>query len=284
MRFSINLPNFGDFADPRRVVEVAVAAEEAGWDGVFIWDHVTYRKSEHRVVADPWILLAAAGMGTRRILLGPMVTPVARRRPGKLAREITSLDHLTGGRTVFGAGLGSMVDDEFGRFGDPTDLKVLAGRLDEGLAAIDLLWTGEPVTYRGTHVTLDDVQFLPRPVQRPRIPVWLAGRWPNRAPLRRAARWDGAVPLFPGYQTQRPPPVEEVRAAAQLLREFRTAAGRDGQGFDLVVGGRTAPEDKDLMAEFAAAGATWWDERMPYDDRLDKAEPYLRRIELGPPR
>ncbi|NRQ33357.1 LLM class flavin-dependent oxidoreductase [Nonomuraea sp. NN258] len=284
MRFSLNLPNFGDFADPRRVAEVATAAEEAGWDGVFVWDHLTYRKSEGRALADPWILLAAAGMVTDRILLGPLVTPVARRRPGKLARELVTLDHLTGGRTVFGAGLGSILDDEFGSFGEPTDPKVLAQRLDEGLEAVDLLCSGEQVSYQGTHVTMDEVRFLPRPVQRPRIPVWIAGRWPNKAPFRRAARWDGAVPLFEGYQTQRPPSPGDVGALADLLRGLRTAEGRESEPFDLVVGGETTPGDRGLVADLAAAGATWWDERMPFDERLDQVEPYLRRIELGPPR
>jgi Luciferase-like monooxygenase len=127
-------------------------------------------------------LLTAAALATRRIRLGTAVTPVARRRPSKLAREVTTLDRLTGGRMILGAGLGDPVDGEYGSFGDTTDTRVLAERLDEGLHALDLLWSGEPVTYRGNRITIDDVVFLPTPVQRPRVPVWVGGFWPNKAP------------------------------------------------------------------------------------------------------
>ncbi|MFI0482968.1 LLM class flavin-dependent oxidoreductase [Actinomadura sp. 9N215] len=282
MRFSVSMPNFGDFADPRLFVEAAVTAEQAGWDGVFVWDHLTFVKAQHRPIADPWILLAAAGMATSRVLLGPMVTPVARRRPARLARELTTLDHLTGGRVVFGAGLGAPLEDEFGSFGEPTDPKTLALMLDEGLDVLNLLWSGEESSYQGVHTVLDDVRFLPRPVQSPRVPVWVGGRWPTRAPFRRAARWDGAVPLFPGYRDQTPPPADEVGALATFLRAERPAGA--GQ-FDLVVGGRTDPASAaDTVRPLAAAGATWWEERMPFDDRLDRLDPYLRRIEQGPPR
>src|SRR5438105_14309350 len=132
MRFAINIPNFGDFADPRLVADLARRAEEAGWDGLFVWDHVTHHKELRREIADPWILLTAAALATSRIRLGTAITPVARRRPAKLARELTTLDRLTGGRMVLGAALGAPVDDEYGSFGDTTDPRVLAERLDEG--------------------------------------------------------------------------------------------------------------------------------------------------------
>ncbi|HEV2779807.1 MAG TPA: LLM class flavin-dependent oxidoreductase [Actinophytocola sp.] len=285
VRYSINVPNFGELADPRVVADLAVAAEEAGWDGLFVWDHVHYRRYRDRPFADPWIVLAAAGMVTTRLRLGPLITPVARRRPVKLAREITTLDVLTGGRLVLGVGLGGPAEDEFGSFGEPTDLKMLAERLDEGLEAVMLLLSGEPVSYHGRHVTLDDVRCLPTPVQRPRVPVWVAGRWPTRAPFRRAVRWDGAVPLFPGYAGQPPPSVADVRELAAFLAERRAADGRAGEPFDLVVGGRTGGDRaREIVAELAEAGATWWDERMPFDDTLDRADGYRKRIEQGPPR
>src|SRR6202161_1763564 len=141
MRFAVDVPNFGDFADPRVVADLARRAEEAGWDGLFVWDHVTHRKALRRTIADPWILLTAAALATSRIRLGTMVTPVPRRRVSKLAREVTTLDRLTGGRMILGAGLGGPVADEYGSFGDITDRKRLATRLDEGLFILNKLWS-----------------------------------------------------------------------------------------------------------------------------------------------
>ncbi|HJU01847.1 MAG TPA: LLM class flavin-dependent oxidoreductase, partial [Actinomycetes bacterium] len=191
---------------------------------------------------------------TRRIRLGTAITPVARRRPAKLAREVTTLDRLTGGRMVLGVGLGAPVDDEYGSFGDTTDTKLLAERLDEGLQALDLLWSGEPVTYRGNQITIDEVVFLPTPVQRPRVPIWVGGVWPNKAPMRRAARWDGAIPAMAGtIEAARPPEVREVRE---------------------LVG----------VGPLAELGISWWDERMPWGADLERAAPIRRRIDHGPPR
>src|SRR5579862_8810464 len=170
MRYALDVPNFGDFADPRVVADLARRAEDAGWDGLFVWDHVTHSKSRRRQIADPWVLLTAAALATQTIRLGTMVTPVARRRVSKLAREVTTLDRLSGGRMILGVGLGAPIADEFGSFGEPTDPRELADILDESLTALDLLWSGEPVTFHGTHVHVDDVTFLPVPVQRPRVP------------------------------------------------------------------------------------------------------------------
>jgi alkanesulfonate monooxygenase SsuD/methylene tetrahydromethanopterin reductase-like flavin-dependent oxidoreductase (luciferase family) len=198
MRFSINIPNFGDFADATVVARVASEAEAAGWDGLFVWDHVVHHKNNGRSFGDPWMLLTAAGLTTERIKLGTLVTPVARRRPQQLARQVATLDNLTGGRVVLGAGLGGPIEDEYGAFGEPTDPKLLAERLDEGLHLLDRYWSGEPVTHEGSHYQVDDVALLPTPVQRPRVPVWIGGFWPHRPPMRRArplGRRRPAVPL-----------------------------------------------------------------------------------------
>ncbi len=285
MRFAVDVPNFGDFADPRVVADLARRAEDAGWDGLFVWDHVTHRKELRRAIADPWVLLTAAALATRRIRLGTMITPVARRRVSKLAREVTTLDRLTGGRMILGVGLGAPLDDEFGSFGDTTNPKELAARLDEGLTALNLLWSGEPVTFRGEHVVLDDVVFLPTPLQRPRVPVWVGGEWPARPPMRRAARWDGAAPiLLPGDGG---PPVQPDPATVREIYAFvagcRAGTALAGEPFELVMSGTSpaGPAGSDLVGPLADAGATWWNECI-WDD-LERAEPMMRRVDLGPP-
>jgi alkanesulfonate monooxygenase SsuD/methylene tetrahydromethanopterin reductase-like flavin-dependent oxidoreductase (luciferase family) len=286
MRFAVDVPNFGDFADPRVVADLARRAEEAGWDGLFVWDHVTHRKELRRAIADPWVLLTAAALATERIRLGTMITPVARRRVSKLAREVTTLDRLTAGRMVLGAGLGAPIADEFGSFGESTDPKYLAARLDEGLTALNLLWSGEPVTFRGEHVVIEDVVFQPTPVQRPRVPIWVGGEWPARAPMRRAARWDGAIPLLLPDRGRVPlqPDAATVREIHGFLTSQRAKAGLGGEPFDLVMSGTSpaaAGAAADLTGPLAEAGATWWAECI-WDD-LERAEPMARRIDQGPP-
>ena len=284
MRYSINIPNFGDFADARTVAKVAVAAEQAGWDGLFVWDHVVHDKQRRRGVpfGDPWVLLTAAALATSRIRLGPLVTPVPRRRPEQLARQVATLDALTGGRIVFGAGLGGPIEDEFGSFGEPTDPVVLAQRLDEGLDLLARYWTGEPVNHDGPHYRVRDVTLLPATVQQPRPPVWIGGYWPNRRPIRRAARWDGVVPLVATARHGEVPAVGEVRDLVDYVTEHRQGDGP----FDVVLGGVTPGDPaqaRDLIAPLAEAGATWWDERQVQSGPFDRLEPTLRRIEQGPP-
>lgn len=286
MRFSVNIPNFGDFADPRTVAKVAAAAEQAGWDGLFVWDHVLHRKHGDEPFGDPWMLLTAAALATSRIRLGTLVTPVARRRPQQLARQVATLDAVSGGRVTFAAGLGGPVEDEYASFGDTTDAKVLAERLDEGLDLLQRYWSGKPVNYEGRHYEVRDVTLLPATVQRPRPPVWVAGFWPNRPPMRRAARWDGVVPLFTEARHGHIPPVDQVRDLVAYVRKQRE--DRSGTPFEIVLGAATPGDDaartRDLIGPLAEAGATWWDERqIQTDETLDRLTPVLRRIEQGPP-
>src|SRR5438067_30640 len=237
MRFSINIPNFGDFADARAVATVASAAEDAGWDGLFVWDHVVHSKERRRgqPFGDPWMLMTAAALATSRLRLGPLVTPVARRRPEQLARQVATLDVLSGGRVIFGAGLGGPIEDEFGSFGDTTDPVVLAERLDEGLELLQRYWSGEPVNFHGRHYQVRDVTLLPASVQRPRPPVWIGGYWPNRRPIRRAARWDGVVPLFTTARHGDVPPIDQVRDLVGYVQQHRTE--QQGSAFEIVLGG-----------------------------------------------
>lgn len=285
MRYSINIPNFGDFADPRIVAELAVAAEQAGWDGLFVWDHVVHDKERRRgqPFGDPWMLLTAAALATTRIRLGPLVTPPARRRPEQLARQVATLDALSGGRVVFGAGLGGPIEDEFATFGEPTDPVVLAERLDESLELMARYWSGERVDHDGRHYTVRDAELLPATTQRPRPPVWIAGIWPTRRPMRRAARWDGAVPMFAEARHGVVPPVGQVRELAAFLAEHRDA----DRPFDLVLGGATRGDPgaaAELVAPLADAGATWWDERQLRDSaEVHSMSAVSARVGHGPP-
>lgn len=286
MRFSVNIPNFGDFADARAVAKVAVAAEDAGWDGLFVWDHVVHdkRRRAGQPFGDPWMLLTAAALATSRIRLGTLVTAVPRRRPEQLARQVATLDAISGGRVVFGAGLGAPIEDEFGSFGDTTDLVVLAERLDEGLSLLQRYWSGEPVNHDGRHFQVRDVTPLPASTQRPRPPIWIGGYWPNRPPMRRAARWDGAVPLFKTARHGEIPPVDDVRTLVDYVHRHRD--NHDGP-FDIVLGGATPGDPAqaaDLIAPLAEAGATWWDERQLQSSAdLHSLTAILGRVDQGPP-
>jgi hypothetical protein len=286
MRFSINIPNFGDFADPRTVARLATAAEQAGWDALFVWDHVVHDKRlrQGQPFGDPWILLTAAAMTTSRLRLGPLVTPVPRRRPEQLARQVATLDVLTGGRVIFGAGLGGPIEDEFASFGDTTDAVELAERLDEGLDLLQRYWSGTTVNHDGPHFRVRDVALLPATIQQPRPPVWIAGWWPNRRPMRRAAAWDGAVPLFDSARHGYPPSGSEVSELVDYIRSRR--GPQADEPFEIVVGGATEPDTAaDVIAPLQGVGATWWDERLPQDSEdFHRLAPVLRRVEAGPPR
>ena len=281
MRHAVNVPNFEDYGDVRTVAALAADAEAAGWDGFFVWDHLAFVKAWKLRIADPWLLLAGVALATERLRLGPMVTPLARRRPWKVARETVTLDRLSGGRLVLGVGLGEPPEDEYGSFGEPTDAKVRAAMLDEGLEVLTRLWSGETVSFSGRHYRVDEVAFQPTPVQRPRIPIWVAGAWPRRGPLRRAARFDGSAPLKVDDQGELVPlDADDVRGLLAVVGELR----QDDGPFDLLVGG-ISPEDpaaaRDQLAELAEAGVTWWQETV--DPRQTDLDAFRRRVRQGPP-
>jgi alkanesulfonate monooxygenase SsuD/methylene tetrahydromethanopterin reductase-like flavin-dependent oxidoreductase (luciferase family) len=270
-----------EYGDVRLLVELGERAEAAGWDGFFVWDHIAYREAG-AAVADPWVAVAALARSTERLRLGVLVCALARRRPQKVARETASLDQLSGGRICFGAGLGSQAETEFEAFGEDPDSRVRAARLDEGLEVLAALWSGEPVEHCGEQLTVHTAGFHPRPVQRPRIPIWIAGRWPARAPFRRAARWDGVFPLHNEVgeaETMSPAQLGEIVA-------YTTSHRRTSGAFDVVIEGRTEGRDPagDLAAVnvYRAAGLTWWIEKLGW---FRGALGAMRdRIEAGPPR
>jgi alkanesulfonate monooxygenase SsuD/methylene tetrahydromethanopterin reductase-like flavin-dependent oxidoreductase (luciferase family) len=276
VRCAVGLPNVGDYGDPSLLVDLAKRAEDSGWDGVFIWDHVAYRERGWPV-ADPYVTVSAIAAVTSRIRLGVMVSALARRRPWKFARETATLDVLSGGRLVVGIGLGSQAHEEFAAFGEDPDPRVRAARTDEGLEILTGLWSGEPFAFQGQHFRVEETVFLPRPHQRPRPPIWIAGRWPARPPFRRAARFDGVFPTFDGVGHGDRPTPDQLRAAVQY-----TLSHRDREDpFDVVLEAQSEDRDSELVAAYVDAGLTWWVEKLGW---LRGPISYTtRRIERGPP-
>jgi len=259
MRCGLYIAPFGELSDVEALAELSATAEASGWEGVFLWDHVMTHGDV--AIADPWIALAAVALATERVRLGPMVTPLARRRPWDVAREVAVLDQLSGGRMVFGAGLGGDSRRELTAFGEERDPRARAELLDEALELIIALWSGEPVTTPGPAYPVDRARVLPAPAQTPRPPVWLGCVWPHRRPLRRAARYDGVFPV----SHVGPLTGDDLREMMGYVAEQRPA----GAGpFDLVVTNHERP-GSERMAELAGAGATWWLQGFGENPRLD---------------
>ena len=268
MRHGLVLANIGSYADPRVVARVAAAAEEAGWDGVFVWDHLGFVWDGP--AGDPWILLAAAALATERVRLGTAVTPLARRRPHVVAHQLATLDALAPGRIVFGAGLGGN-EGELRRFGDPVDQRLRAELLDEGLDVVRALLGGGEVRHRGAHYVVDGVTLRPAPE---RLPIWIGGNAPRA--LRRAARFDGWLANTVDIARMTVAPDEFARK----LDAVRAGGARPG--FDAVVMGYSDPADAALRRTYEDAGATWWleglhDAREPLDAALARVRARLAR-------
>jgi len=275
MKYGLDVATVKEYHDPDILVSLATSAERAGWDGFFIWDTLLYPSPAPAL--DPLVALSAIAVRTSRIRLGAMVTPLPRRRPWKLAREMVTLDHLSGGRLVFGAGLG-WLREEFSGFGEEENPIIRGRKLDEALEVITGLWRGERYSFRGNHYTVDDIQMLPRPLQKPRIPIWIAGGWPHRNPFRRAARWDGVYPGRSDGSALKPGDLREMLA---LMKPYM--AGE--RHFDVVVGGSTPPDPakgSGVVEPFALSGATWWLEAVSFErGTLDEMRV---RVKAGPPR
>ena len=267
MHQALYLPIFDALADPGLVARLSAEAESEGWDGVFVWDHLRYRAPVVEV-ADPWITLAAMATATERIRLGPMVTPLPRRRPAKVARETVTLDRLSGGRLTFGVGIGGDDSGELTATGEPLDDRIRAAQLDESLGILQAAWSGDPVRHRGEHYTVDGVQFRPRPVQRP-IPIWVAVRYGNSRPLRRAARYEGVFPV----KVDQPDQLAEIVTTIEQQRSEEGATG----SYDVAVGGPPGTDP----TPYAAAGATWW--MVVFDWRQLSIDQIRGVIKDGPP-
>ena len=257
----------------REQIEMARAAEAAGWDGVFTWDGI--HVGDAMEVHDPWVLMSAFAMATDRVRIGAMIQPLARRRPWKVAREAVTLDHVSGGRFVMCVGLGAIDDAGWGRVGEPTDRRARAERLDETLEILTGLWSGEPFGFEGRHYRFEPMRFVPTPVQKPRIPIWVVGAWPSERSMARPARYDGLLPNVLGGGMYSPQMIGEMRAWVAARRGTT-------DGFDIVLEGPLDPGDEDdVLRDFAAAGATWW---IHSDWESSDTSELRGRIEAGPPR
>ena len=271
MRYGIVMSNLDDYADPRVVVSLARAAEEAGWEGFFVWDHLGFVWGTPS--SDPWVVLSAAAVSTTRLKLGTAITPLARRRPHIVANALASLDLLSGGRVVFGAGLGG-VAEEFTAFGEPGDAKERARMLDEGLTVLDGLWSGELLTHHGQHYDVENVSLAP--LRRPRIPIWIGGE--GAPALRRAARWDGW--LAPATRPDGTPIMDkDPRLIAEMVAEIQHHRRADTP-FEVAVDGYSEPGDAALPRAYEAAGATWWLESI--HGMRGPLEEMMARVEAGP--
>ncbi len=259
MRYAVSIP---PFTDPTAVVEMAEDAERAGWDGVFLWDHLQWSTELKPDVHDPWVLLGAIARVTSRVRLGTLVTPLARRRVHMMAKHLLTLDRLSGGRITFGVGLGEPAIGDFGAFGDEPDPRARAAILDEGLGVLDGLLRGDRVDHDGERV-IAHAELRPGPVQQPRPPIWVAGVVPHTRPLRRARAWDGIVPIG-GDELLTP----------EMLADY--LAGDVPAGWDVVATWKAGVPPQ----EYADAGATWLVESTwPVGDWVDE---FRGRIRQGP--
>jgi alkanesulfonate monooxygenase SsuD/methylene tetrahydromethanopterin reductase-like flavin-dependent oxidoreductase (luciferase family) len=282
VKFGVTFPNVGIYSDARMLSELACLAEETGWDGFFLWDTLHYQ-AEGQAVCDPWIALTAIAMRTERIKIGTMVAALTRRRPWKMARETVTLDHVSQGRLIFGVGAGDGSDRGFTDFGEESDARKRANLLDESLAILQGLWSGQSFSYSGEHYHLKEITFLPPPVQVPRIPIWIGGMWPREGPMARAARLDGINAFTKrddGTFGDLTP--DEIHQLKRFMDEHHTTA----TPFDIVTGGRVFDaihneQTRTTLKAYAAAGATWCLENIwPHREVVD----VRAALQHGPPR
>ena len=277
MKYGFIIPG----GDIHTVADLAAEAEAAGWDGAFYWDGICIKDSGP--MYDPWVTMAAMALRTTRVRLGAIISPLSRRRPWKVARETVSLDHLSGGRLTLPVGLGALDDGGFGKVGEPTDRKTRAELLDESLDILTGLWSGEPFHYEGKHYHLEEMTFLPKPVQSPRIPIWVVGAWPSERSMARALRYDGLLPNVrtPEGEIREVAP-DDIRAMAAYIAERRGA----NTPFAIVMEGETPGDDltqaASIVRPFAEAGATWWNESRW--GAMNDIDAVRTRIRQGPPR
>ena len=280
LRFGLSLMNFGDFAEARRVADLARVAEDAGWEALLLWDHLGFVWGTPS--GDPWTLVTAAALATERLLVGTDVAVIARERPLPFARQLATIDRLSGGRLVLGVGIGG-APDEYRRAGEPVDQRERAALTDEMLDVLRPLLAGTTVTHLGPGYTVDDVTLAPLPVQAP-VPVWVGGG--SRGARRRAARHDGWIPVTLDDEGRPCLTPDEVRAALLDIRAVRAEAGVEPDApFTVGIHGETPGPGEDgaaIVRPWAEAGATWWLEML--HGWRGSTDDLFARVAAGPPR
>lgn len=275
MKYGFVLPG----ADLDTLLKQAQMLEAAGWDAVFYWDAININNMP---MYDPWAVMTAIALRTERVKIGAMLTPLSRRRPWKVARETVSLDHISHGRFILPVGLGALDDGGFTKVNEVTDRKTRAELLDESIDILYGLWSGQPFSYQGKHYQVQEMTFLPKPVQQPHIPIWVVGAWPSERSMARVLRCDGLLPYKlpkPGEHAELKP--EDLRAMNKYVQERRTS----DTPFDIVMEGETPGNDlnktREIIQPFIDAGATWWLESRWTTPDVDIVN---ERIQQGPPR
>jgi hypothetical protein len=277
VRFGVFLPPFAEYAEPEFVAALAGSAEDAGWDGFFLWDHMLAEPG--MAVADPWVTMAAMAVETSSIRLGALVTPLPRRRPWVLSRQMATLDRLSNGRLIGGVGLGDDGWSEFSAFGEEVDPVVRGQMLDEAVELLQRFLSGEPVRFTGNHYVVDAPPLLPTPLQSP-LPIWGACRWPNRRPLSRIAKLQGCFPIFRTSGVIPPPDPIDIRELRGALTELGAAST-----IDIAVRCALSLQDPalvpDIVSGLEESGVTWMLESFPPGEPPDRVADVIDR---GPPR
>ena len=278
IKYGISLIQFNEFSDPNLVVEFAVEAEKAGWDGIFLCDHLFYSREPVNSISETWVLLSAIAAKTQNIKIGTYVSPLPRYHPWQFAKITATLDVLSNGRLILGLGIGGP-DVEYEAFGEKYDTKILAEKLEESLDILQGLWSGQPYSYSGKHYSLENVCLLPKPVQSPRIPIILGGTWPNKRPFIRATNFDGVAPIHKNFPQELT--AEEFQEISTLIKQHRTS----NEPFEILKSGTGffAPEMRvEMIQSYANAGITWWLEHV--NTLMQPSVEAMRKIvKQGPP-
>jgi alkanesulfonate monooxygenase SsuD/methylene tetrahydromethanopterin reductase-like flavin-dependent oxidoreductase (luciferase family) len=277
MRYAIDIAPLGELADPATIVRLARAAEEAGWDGLSIWDSLGLSMGTY--APDLFVALAGVAAATERLRLIASVVALPRRRPQLVVQSAATLDRLSGGRLVLGVGAGGDPAD-FTSFDEPVASADRVAKLDEAVGLVDALLRGETVTHEGPAYAVRGVAVGPPPIQQPRPPIWLGGMRPGA--LRRAAHWDGWIAIAVADDGSGVNLLPDAFAGmVERVHAERAALGRAGEPFDVAVFAYSQPDHPEAVAAYEAAGATWWLESL--SPMRGSVEELLAIVRAGPP-